>query len=87
MGNGFASIGTVINDDAVTAHAESFLSCCRGGGCEQDTEQIILAGSGIVNSWDAVFWDDQKMNRGLGRDISECDPFLALGDDVRRNFA
>lgn len=56
MGNGFSTVGPVIDDNAEAIGPEFFseFAC----GLEEMAEKLSVFGVGLAEAWDGLSWDD-----------------------------
>ena len=86
MGDGFATIRTVVDDHTISGTSKALLSGGRGRGGNQCSQKRSVGSGGLIEAGDAALGDDKKVNRGLWGDIAEGDPVRTLRDDLGGDF-
>lgn len=87
VGNGFAAVGPVVDDDAEAVTVEAFL---LGDGAEAGhhvAEEFLVFGGGFGDAGDGLFWDKEEVGGGLGTDVAETEAEVVLVDDVGGDLA
>ena len=86
MRNSFASVGTVVDDEAEAAFEGEFAG--HGAGGEQEVaEDRLLVGRGFADAGDDGLGDNEQMH-GSGRgDVVDNDAVVVLVFDLGGNFA
>lgn len=82
MGNGFASVGTIVNHDA-EARIEIELLGEVSCGEEEMAEQGLVFGSRFTNARDELLGHDQHMHGGLRLHIVKGDTEVVLVRELR----
>ena len=87
VGDGFSTIGAIIDDEAIACFFELALAGNALGGDEEMSEEgMILGGNGAVAG--VMFFRDEKdVNGGLGGEITEGEDVIILVKDIGRNLA
>lgn len=85
--HGFASIGAVVEDEAVTVFVESKLLCNLGSFNQQMTQHLVIVRMRLGNARDWFLRDDQDVNGRLRFDIVKRDDLIVLINDFGRYFA
>ena len=87
VGDGFAAIGAIIDNEPIAgffelAQASDFL----GGDEEMSEEGMSFGGDGTVAGV-MFFWDDENVDGGLGGEITEGEDVIILVKDIGGEFA
>lgn len=69
VGNGFASVRTIIEDQPKTGFCEPQLVGNFGGFEEEIAEDLLVLSASLGNARDRFLWDDKHMDWGLGFNI------------------
>ena len=87
VGDGFSTIGAIIDDEAIACFFELALAGNALGGDEEMSEEgMILGGNGAVAG--VMFFRDEKdVNGGLGGEITEGEDVIILVKNIGRNLA
>lgn len=86
VGDGFATIRAVINDEPVTGSLDPHqLSDMRGFG-KQMAQQSRILGARFRNTRNHPLGDDQHMHGRLGIYIVKSQHLIVFVNDMRRNF-
>ena len=87
VGDGFSTIGAIIDDEAIAGFFELALAGNALGGDEEMSEEgMILGGNGAVAG--VMFFRDEKdVNGGLGGEITEGEDVIILVKNIGRNLA
>lgn len=86
MGNGFASILAVVDDEAVSAVCHTFLAC-HFGGCNQqvaDYSRVFFAG--FSHTSNGFAGNHQDVHWGLRGDVAECNAGLVAVENFGGDF-
>ena len=87
VGDGFAAIGAIIDDEAITGFVELALaSDPLSGDKEMSEEGMILGRDGTVAGV-MFFWNDKNVDRGLGGEITEGEDVIILVENIGGEFA
>ncbi len=87
VGDSFAAIGAVINDEAVPGFVELALASDPLGGDEEMGEEgMIFRGDGTMAGV-MFFWNDKNMNGGLGSEITKGENVIILVEDIGGELA
>jgi hypothetical protein len=87
VGDSFAAIGAVINDEAVAGFVELALASDPLGGYEEMGEEgMIFRGDGTMAGV-VFFWNDKNVNGCLGGEITEGKDVIILVEDIGRELA
>lgn len=88
MGNRFAAVATIINDEAEAlvgrVHPEFRSDFSRDK--KKMAEEVAVPRLGLSHSWDGLARDDENMGRSLGIDIVKGDCEIVFVDKVRGNL-
>ena len=87
VGDGFSTIGAIIDDEAIAGFFELALAGNALGGDEEMSEEgMILGGNGAVAG--VMFFRNEKdVNGGLGGEITEGEDVIILVKNIGRNLA
>ena len=87
VGDGFSTIGAIIDDEAIAGFFELALAGNALGGDEEMSEEgMILGGNGAVAG--VMFFRDEKdVDGGLGGEITEGEDVIILVKNIGRNLA
>lgn len=87
VGDGFSTIGAIIDDEAIACFFELALAGNALGGDEEMSEEgMILGGNGAVAG--VMFFRDEKdVDGGLGGEITEGEDVIILVKNIGRNLA
>jgi hypothetical protein len=85
MGNRFASVGAVVDDDA-EAGAEIELASDETGDEKEMAENILVRGGGLAETGEEIFGNDEEVYGCLRLDVVEDDARSILVEDFGRNF-
>ena len=87
VGDGFSTIGAIIDDEAIAGFFELALAGNALGGDEEMSEEgMILGGDGAVAG--VMFFRDEKdVDGGLGGEITEGEDVIILVKNIGRNLA
>ncbi len=87
VGDGFAAIRAVINDEAVAGFVELALASDPLGGDEEMGEEgMIFRGDGTMAGV-MFFWNDKNMNGGLGSEITKGENVIIFVENIGGEFA
>jgi hypothetical protein len=86
VGDGFAGVGAVVDDEAKTA-GELELFGDLAGGEEEVSENGLMIGRGVADAGDDDLWDDQQVDRCLGGYVVDDDATVVLVFDLGGDFA
>jgi hypothetical protein len=87
MGDGFAAIGAIIDDESIASFFElAQASDLLGGDEEMSEEGMSFGGDGAVAGV-MFFWDDENVDGGLGGKITEGEDVIIFVKDVGGEFA
>jgi len=87
VGDGFAAIGSIIDDEAITGFVELALaSDPLSGDKEMSEEGMILWRDGTVAGV-MFFWNDKNVDGGLRGEITEGEDVIILVEDIGGEFA
>ena len=87
VGDGFSTIGAIIDDEAIAGFFELALAGNALGGDEEMSEEgMLLGGNGAVAG--VMFFRDEKdVDGGLGGEITEGEDVIILVKNIGRNLA
>jgi hypothetical protein len=87
VGDSFAAIGAVINDEAVAGFVELALaSDPLGGDEEMGEEEMIFSGDGTMAGV-MFFWNDKNVDGCLGGEITKGEDVIILVEDIGGELA
>ncbi len=86
VGNGFASVGSVIEHEAEAGFCNAQTPGDFGSFEKQMTENHVIGGSGLSDAGNGSLRNDQNMDRCLGLDVFEGDHQIVLIDNIGRGF-
>ena len=86
MGNGFATVGPVVDDDAETVCGVAFLPRDFTNFEHEMSEKCLIFGFRKSNTGEGFLWDKEKVNGSLRGDVAEAETEVIFIDDVGRNF-
>jgi hypothetical protein len=86
MGDGFASVGAVVDDEAEAARELKFLGD-QAGGEQEVAEGGLVVGRGFADAGDDGFGDDEQVDGGLRLDVMNDDAVLVFVLDARGYFS
>lgn len=87
VGNGFAPMASVIDDDAKSCGVEALLPGQFGCGEEKMSQQTGLFRCRFSEPGDENLGNDEGMKGSLRVDVTDGDAAIILMEDVGRNFA
>ena len=65
VGNGFSSVRTVVEDDSKSVFSVSFLAGDLANLEHEVSEDVPIVGFRERDPCDGLFWDQEKVDRGL----------------------
>jgi hypothetical protein len=83
----FATVGAVVDDEAVAGGGDVFAAGDVRGGEEEVAEKALVIGLGGSNAGDGFFGDEEDVDWCLGRDIAKGEALIVLENDVGGDFA
>ena len=87
MGDAFAGVGAVVDDEAVAVFIEAELAGDVSGFEEEMSENGVVFGSGFVDAGNDFARDDEDVS-GSGRaDVAKGEDQIVLVNDVSGDFA
>ena len=86
MGDGFAGIASIVDDDAETGFEDPQFFGDLGGGDEHAAEQFGMGGRGGGDTRNALAGDDEHVNGGLRIRIVKGDKVGGFMHDPRGDF-
>ena len=87
MGDCFAAVGTVVDDEAVAGGGYVFAAGDVSGGEQEVAEEALIIGLGSSDAGDGFFRNDEDVNRGLRGNVAEGEALVIFEDDVGGDFA
>ncbi len=87
VGDGFAAIRAVINDEAVAGFFELALTGNPLSGDEEMSEEGMILGRDGAVAGVMFFWNDKNMNGGLGSEITKGENVIILVEDIGGELA
>jgi hypothetical protein len=87
VGDGFAAIRTIIDDESIASFFELALTGNPLGGDEEMSEEgVILRRDGAVAGM-MFFWNDKNVDGCLGGEITEGEDLIILVENISGEFA
>ena len=87
VGDGFAAVGAVVDDEAIAGLVEFELAGdFLGGGEEMAEDGVVFGGYGGVAGV-VLFGDEEDVDGGLGGNVTEGEDVVVLIDDVGWDLA
>lgn len=86
VGDGFAGVGAVVDDEAEAAGEVEFFGDDAGGD-EEVAELGFVGGRGFADAGYQFFGDNEEVDGGLGLDVVDDDAAVVLVFDLRGDFA
>ena len=84
--NRFSSIGSVVDDKAISCFVELALSCdTLRGGKKIGKDRMVFGGNRAVAGM-MFFGDEKNVGRGLGSDVAEGKDVVVFVEDVGLSF-
>ncbi len=87
MGDSFAAIGAVINDEAVAGFVELALASDPLGGDEEMGEEGMIFGGDGTMAGVMFFWNDKNVDGCLGGEITKSEDVIILVEDIGGELA
>lgn len=87
MGNGFAAVFSVVDDDAEAFFSVAFLPGDVADPQKEVTKKLLISGAGFRDADNGLLGNKKEVNRGLRGDIPEAEAEIVFINDVRRNLA
>jgi hypothetical protein len=87
MGDSFAAVGAVVDDEAIAGGGYIFATGDVGSGEQEVAEEALIIGLGSSDAGDSFFGNDEDVNRGLRGNVAEGEALVVFEDDVGGNFA
>ena len=87
VGDGFAAIGAIIDDEAITGFFELALASDPLGGDEEMSEEGMILGRDGTVAGVMFFWNDKNVDGGLGGEITEGEDLIILVENIGGEFA
>ncbi len=85
--NGFATVGTVVDDESVAGGGYVLAAGDLGGSEEEVAEEVLLIDLSRSDSSDGFFGNDENVDWSLGSDVAEGEALVVFEDDVCWDFA
>ena len=86
VGDGFAALFAVVNDEAESIADAGFAGDFAGGE-EEMAEEGLVGGLGRADAGKGMFGYDEEVDGGLRIDVVKHDAFVVFVFDFRRDFA
>ena len=86
VGDGFAAVGAVVDDDAEAVFGESFAMGNASGDLQKVAEEGGVFAGGEGDAGDGLAGDDEEVDGGLRGDVAEGDALVVFMDDVGGNL-
>ena len=87
VGDGFSTIGAIIDDEAIAGFVELALAGNALGGDEEMSEEGMILGRNGAVAGVMFFRDEKDVNGGLGGEITEGEDVIILVKNIGRNLA
>ena len=87
VGDGFSTIGAIIDDEAIACFFELALAGNALGGDEEMSEEGMILGRNGAVAGVMFFRDEKDVNGGLGGEITEGEDVIILVEDIGRDLA
>ena len=87
VGDGFSTIGAIIDDEAIAGFFELALAGNALGGDEEMSEEGMILGRNGAVAGVMFFRDEKNVNGGLGGKITEGEDVIILVKNIGRNLA
>ena len=87
MGDGFAAIGAIIDDEAITGFFELALAGDPLGGDEEMSEEGMILGRAGTVAGVMFFWNDKNVDGCLGGEITKGEDVIILVENIGGEFA
>ena len=87
VGDGFSTIGAIIDDEAIAGFFELALAGNALGGDEEMSEEGMILGRNGAVAGVMFFRDEKNVNGGLGGEITEGEDVIILVKNIGRNLA
>lgn len=86
VGDGFAAIGAIVDDEAEPIFVESMLARDFSSSEHEVTEESVVIRGGFGDSRDGFARDEQVVDRRLRGNVFETNAVLVFVDDVCGDF-
>ena len=86
VGNGFATVGAVVDDDAEAIFGVALLAGNVANLKEEVPEKVLVILLGEGNTGERLFGNEEEMNGRLGRDVAEAEALVIFVNNVGGNF-
>lgn len=86
VGDGFAAMGAIVDDEAIAALGDALAACDLCGGNEQVTQKRFIFSRREGDAWNDGLRHDQDMHWRFGRNIPECEAEIVLVNDLSGDF-
>ena len=87
VGDGFSTIGAIIDDEAIAGFFELALAGNALGGDEEMSEEGMILGRNGAVAGVMFFRDEKDVDGGLGGEITEGEDVIILVKNIGRNLA
>ncbi len=87
VGDRFAAVGAVVDDDPEAVLREAFLLGDEAHAGEEVAEEVLVGGIGLGETNHRFPGNEQKVDRGLGVDITETQALIVLVNDLTGDLA
>ncbi len=87
VGNGFAAVRTVIDDEAVAGGGDIFAAGDFGSREEQVAKEVLIIGLCASDARDEFFGNEENVDGRLRRDVAEGQAQVVLKNDIGGDFA
>ena len=86
MGHGFSAVGAIVDDDSEAIFGVAFLAGDLADFQEEMAQEFLVFGRAFGDANDWFFGNEKKVDRGLGRNVTEAKAEIVFVDDVGGNF-
>ena len=87
VGDGFAAIGAIIDDEAITGFFELALAGDPLGGDEEMSEEGMILGRDGTVAGVMFFWNDKNVDGCLGGEITKGEDVIIFVENIGGEFA
>ena len=87
VGDAFAGVGAVVDDEAVAGFVEALLFGDVAGGEEELAEELTVAFAGGADAGDDALRDDEDVDGGLRVDVADGEDLFVVAHDVGGDLA
>ena len=84
VGDGFAAIGAIIDNESIAGFFELAQASDLLGGDEEMSEEGMSFGGDSTMAGVMFFWNDKNVNGGLGGEVTEGEDVIILVENIGR---